>query len=89
MAEIVTRVNNNMWVIADDVAETAVVVRKREVRDQLQFLRAQIATLPEPMTNAELLAWAKEHYPQSGQEESRRKIRAEIDRLQGLLERLV
>ncbi len=89
MTEKVMRISDNMWIIVDDIAETAQVVKERDLRSELQFLRDQLQSLPEPMTNAELLAWAKANYPQSGQEESRRKIKAEIKRLQALLERLV
>ncbi len=89
MAEKAIRINDNAWVLVDDVAETAQVIHKRELSDQLQFLEKQLAALPKSPTEADLLAWAKANYPQSGQEESRRKIRAEIDRLQGLIERLV
>ncbi len=84
MAETVTRISDNLWVVSDDATDRATFVR-----NELQFLRAQLASLPEPLTNAELLAWAKANYPQSGQEESRRKIKAEIDRLQAQLDAMV
>lgn len=61
-------------------------LRKSELRAELQFLRDQLASLPPPVTNAELLAWARANYPQSGQEQSRQQIKARIDEIQAALD---
>ena len=56
----------------------ATVYDKRELQKELDFNKTQIESLPEPVTDKELLAWAKENYPQSNTEQSRQLINEKI-----------
>lgn len=80
------KVDEDTQVEFNDATRQTRAIRKSEIRSEIQFLRTQLDALPAPVTNAELLAWAKIHYPSSGQEQSRAQIKARIDELRATLE---
>ena len=60
----------------------ATVLDKAELTKQLEFNTAQLASLPKPLTDKELLILAKEKLVDiSGVEQSRTLIQAEITKL--------
>lgn len=83
------QIDADTWIVYQPALRQSTVVSKSELEAELAMHREQLAALPEPLTNAQLLVWAKANYPNSGFEESRRKLQAEIYRLQTVLENLV
>lgn len=81
--------NPDLWVIVQPAQRRVTIVSKTELEAELAQDQAQLEALPAPLTNAQLLAWAKANYPDSGYEESRRKLTNEINRLQTVLANLV
>jgi hypothetical protein len=73
----------------DTETKQAQVLVKAELQKQIDFLQAQLASLPAPVTNAELLAWAKENFPSSGTEVSRQGIKAQIAEIKAQIEEMI
>lgn len=85
MATLYLKADDNTYVELDvDTRRTALLV-KPELRAQLQAVRARLQALPDAPTNAELLAWAKEHWPRGDEMRERAMLVAERDRLIALL----
>lgn len=82
------KVDDGVWISYDPKNQTSSVVVKSTVEDQLAFNEKQLEDLPKPVTDEELLDWAKSNYPQSGTEQSRLLIQKQIDDLKLLLEQL-
>jgi hypothetical protein len=86
VSKLYFKVDDDTQVEFDADSRQARTVRKSALRDEIAFLRAQLTALPAPVSNTELLAWAKANYPQSGQEQSGTAIKALIDEIQAALD---
>jgi hypothetical protein len=82
------KVDTGGWIEYDEEKKTARVLKKAELVAELEFNMQQLSSLPKPVTNTELLAWAKENYPSSGTEQSRILIQNKISDLTVKLEEM-
>lgn len=83
------KVETGVWVEYDPVRKRSRTLIKANITSEIDELRAKRDALPEPVTDAEYLAWGKDNYPSSGHELSRRDLTERIDELQALKANLV
>jgi hypothetical protein len=84
--EYLKTTDKNITLKFDPATKQVEVLDKVELEKQLAFTNEQLASLPKPPTDKELLAWAKENYPQSGVEQSRTLLTTKVSELQAKLE---
>lgn len=83
------KVETGVWVEYDTIKKSSRTLIKADITGEIDLLRAKRNALPEPITDAEYLAWGKDNYPSSGQEITRRDLTERIDKLQALKANLV
>ncbi|MEM5811008.1 MAG: hypothetical protein QXP66_03850 [Candidatus Aenigmatarchaeota archaeon] len=83
------KIDDDTYIEFDEERKTSNVLSKSKLENELAFYQNQLDNLPLPITDEELLAWARENHPQASVEKSRMLITAEIEKIESLLSKLV
>ena len=68
--------------------DQAKVFYLKEVEKCLAESTARLKEIPEPISDEELLAWARENYPQVNYEAERQSLEAKVAECKSLLEKI-
>lgn len=81
------KIDADTFVEYDKVTRESNIVFKSAIESELAVTNAQLATLPAPPSNAELLAWAKANFEDAGVrardtlEESVKNLQNKLDKI--------
>lgn len=83
------RISAGVWVKYAPESETGTILFRRKLIERKQDLNDRLRELPGPPSNAELLAWAREHYPTRDTSRERDLITSELQSIQTDLDNTV
>jgi hypothetical protein len=86
---IYSKIKAGVWVKYEDGNESGSILFKRKLVERKRALLASIAEIPPAPTDAELLEWAREHYPVVDTSVARQRLESELAVIEADLEQMV
>jgi len=82
------KIDDDTYISFNESTKDSTTIIKSELQAQIDMAHQRLLVLPEQATDEELLAWAKEHMPQTDYSVERNNLTSLISKNTSLLEHL-